>query len=544
MADKIDELFAKLEALLDGGDDVDEAELNSILDALESEAAGESEKEAALEEVYDLLFGEKHPGHGDQSVHGHPGGGRSAALRSGRAFSGPGNTAAANARAAAAGKRARANQSANSKKRNASQVRSNLQEQSSSIRKQALSNLGQGPKKLSKREQQDAANNERFNQLQRRVSRKPNAKKPGSSIVWKVKLPKSLYPKKTKEFDDNSVFTLTKDLTTDRLRWFSLVSNNFYDRDNEVFTEQSHRDYVDYVEATKDFPELWVWHTPGTRFGSCDFVDYADNFLIASGLIDEGAEVGAQSLVNSKERIGVSHGYKYRMSDKKEDGSYAHYRTFEVSVLPAHRASNYVTMWHMQSNKEDLMSLREDKKAFLVEHFGAEKAERIEAQLEELSKEIVGSGVRFKEIFDSPEPEEEAVLDDDGDDDDDAGSDDSTSESAESADAGESEADAVLAGVKALTAEFTSVKEILTKVTATLDGLDTRVSELEKSDDEKVSAKLAPRKAAVSGMRPSESSKNVVDADKEKVLEEAKDAPENPVAGYIQQLGIGGRITS
>ena len=68
-------------------------------------------------------------------------------------------------------------------------------------------------------------------------------------------------------------------------RWLSAYSNNFKDRDGEIFTEAAHKEFVRAADKLNRYPELWVWHTPGSRIGFCDFLDVSDGFIVASGKV-------------------------------------------------------------------------------------------------------------------------------------------------------------------------------------------------------------------------------------------------------------------
>jgi hypothetical protein len=72
-----------------------------------------------------------------------------------------------------------------------------------------------------------------------------------------------------------------------RMRWYARYSNNFKDRDGEIITEAAHKEYIDWAASGGVYPELWLWHTPGTRFGQADWLDYASGFTHASGLVDD-----------------------------------------------------------------------------------------------------------------------------------------------------------------------------------------------------------------------------------------------------------------
>ena len=158
-------------------------------------------------------------------------------------------------------------------------------------------------------------------------------------------------------------------------RWLAVVSNQFRDRDGEIITEKAHQDFVRAVaEEEIPHPELWLWHTPGTKVGQSDLVAYSDGFLLASGTFDDAAT--AERLSTMEAELGVSHGFR-----KQQTGSdITAYRTFEVSLLPHEWAANPWTAVDF-SNKEKDMALTDEQRAFLAQALGEEKAKEIEATL-------------------------------------------------------------------------------------------------------------------------------------------------------------------
>lgn len=297
-------------------------------------------------------------------------------------------------------------------------------------------------------------------------------------------------------------------------RWLTTTTNRFKDREGEIFSEEAHKEYVEYANAFKHYPELWLWHTPGSKLGQADFADYADGFVVHSGTFDKGKEAVAASLVAAKE-LAVSHGYKYRAADK-EDGVYDWYRTFEVSVLPAARAANAWT--DIVSKKEVDMPFSEEKKAFLVKHMGEEEVGSLEKNLASLSKQLEAAGVEFKDILDEipkPEPEPEDEPEPEG--------------------GREPDASAQLQGIS-------SKLEILTtqvgEIRGELVGFKERLDAAERSDDEKISEKMSPRRQAPgNGGGPATSEKTLVSSKEQKELEQQE--KEDPIKPYVDDLTKG-----
>lgn len=181
-------------------------------------------------------------------------------------------------------------------------------------------------------------------------------------------------------------------------RWVTIHTNKFIDRDREIFTEQAHCNYVARVDASKNYPDLQLWHTP-VPIGRADMIDYDDRgFVIASGTYLPGYEdVGERLAELAKEQpLGCSHGFKYDRLDRL-DGVFDWYDTREITVLPLRRAANLLTTSHPLGSKEIEM-LNTEKAAFLERALGPERfAAEIEGKLDELARKAADEGLDFKD---------------------------------------------------------------------------------------------------------------------------------------------------
>lgn len=186
-----------------------------------------------------------------------------------------------------------------------------------------------------------------------------------------------------------SRFTLTKDAKGD-LRWFSVVSGNFKDRDREIFPADVHQEYIDFLDRTKEYPELRIWHTPGTRLGVADWADTQSGFVMMSGLIDKGKEAEAETLAAMPDQ-GASHGFKFHY---RAPGVIGFYRTFEVSVLPLTHAAFPWTNFGI--TKET--SMKPEKRQYLEQVLGKDRVEAIIGQADTLQKSLVAAGIEWKDF--------------------------------------------------------------------------------------------------------------------------------------------------
>ena len=184
-------------------------------------------------------------------------------------------------------------------------------------------------------------------------------------------------------------------------RWFGWVSNHFRDNDNppEILSSKAHQDFVDYVDKTGKFPELWLWHVPGSRIGKADMVDFADGFLIESGLFDPGAEDVAQKLATETDPVTMSHGF-FRTKAMDANGITDGYLQFEASITPQGPEANPWTAF--SAIKEAKMPLSENKKAFLAKYLPAETIASLEGKTDELRKAAEAAGVDWKAVEGDP----------------------------------------------------------------------------------------------------------------------------------------------
>lgn len=132
-------------------------------------------------------------------------------------------------------------------------------------------------------------------------------------------------------------------------RWVAWYTNAYQDRDGEWFSEKSIKDDIARMNTTKEFPELWFWHIPGTRMGQADAAMKVGRFAIATGTFDDNPY--GQWMKSYLKRQGkayiLSHGFKFpRVA--LVDGVYHVHSTFEISPLLATKASNPLTFFAVE----------------------------------------------------------------------------------------------------------------------------------------------------------------------------------------------------
>lgn len=179
-----------------------------------------------------------------------------------------------------------------------------------------------------------------------------------------------------------------------RLRYWAIASNNFYDNKGKEFPEAAQHDYVDWVwqDPERRMAELQIWHTPGTRLGQDDWVDFDGHFLHSTGLIDVGREELARKYASDPE-IAMSHGYVVVWDEHERAVSF---RSYEKSVLPRQYAGNSFTSFGLE---EDNVAFSEPRKNFLREGgLSDDEITARERRWEEFGSTLEKMGIGFHEL--------------------------------------------------------------------------------------------------------------------------------------------------
>jgi len=297
------------------------------------------------------------------------------------------------------------------------------------------------------------------------------------------KAPSDADPDDKKKPGQNGAF-IAKKQADGTYRWVAVYSDTNWDRDKERFTAEAHKDYVDWVDRTKNYPDLRLWHIPGTTFGKTDMIDMDTNgYMVATGTIDAGKEFAVEALRKSDKVLGISHGFYF---PSLINGEYSKgYRTYEISVLPWEKAANENTGFFAG---EETPMLTPEKKAFIASALGDQFASRLETTLAEASSKAKENGVSFKQlmesVIDGVEAKEAADI---------AAKNASQSASVDT--------NAIVEQLKAFMApQLDSINE-------TLKSYETKFASLEASDDDKISKAMSQKK----GFNPTSDSSTSAD---------------------------------
>lgn len=187
-----------------------------------------------------------------------------------------------------------------------------------------------------------------------------------------------------------------KEQSDGRLRFLCAPTNCFQDREGDIFPVVAHKEYVEWADNKQFYPELWVWHTPGTRLGQVDWMDVSDGILVESGLIDEGMEDVARGFKSSD---GMSHGYIY--ADTKEGSNVVdRYWAYEISLLPRAWAANAGGMFNLTEGEK---MFKPEKKAYLKERLGVDdgRVDEFEKATTAFADSMKSLGIAWKDADDT-----------------------------------------------------------------------------------------------------------------------------------------------
>lgn len=189
-------------------------------------------------------------------------------------------------------------------------------------------------------------------------------------------------------------------------RWMAIYSNKFRDRDNppEIISEASHLDFVKSVNAGElPFPELWLWHVGGSKWGVADFVGYDDNgFAVGTGTVDKGKEWIAEALMSFEGDLLTSHGMPKGSIQRDPDDPtiIIGHITKEISPLPGNEAANEFTSFNISGSEVKQMAFSDEERAKLLAL--NVDPDTLEAQTDEKAQQT--EGLENKEAESQPAP--------------------------------------------------------------------------------------------------------------------------------------------
>lgn len=283
------------------------------------------------------------------------------------------------------------------------------------------------------------------------------------------------------------------------------TTNSFIDRDGEIFTDKSIKEYIARHKGDEVKGELKYRHIDGSKFGDIIYQAMSGRFLVEASVFNDNAVgqafkqlfkqyPGGHPTV-SPEGWGCSHGYLYEGVDR-EDGVYEWFEKKETSVLPASVASNphnpSLEVYEMDAKSKDE----------LTAIVGEEVSDQIAATGEALTKKKEDEGIANKETEAPAEIEAETEVTEE------PKAEEPVVEPIEEPEAKPeeeedevpalvgkemvkaiSEAVAAQFDIDSLSTAFKSLTNQLATVNQKVDAVVTRLTEVERSDEERLAEK-------------------------------------------------------
>lgn len=184
--------------------------------------------------------------------------------------------------------------------------------------------------------------------------------------------------------------------------WLATWTNNFKDRDQEIFPEREIQAYIRRVDmGIVPQPTLQIWHGgKSVQVGVAEQVDGHGHFGIAAGVFDDTAQGKAArdyyaDPAHAKE-TSISHGFTFPA--REFDGKhYKRFNTFEISLLPRGVEANLYTS--LEGVKA--MQISDAKKPYFEKVFGKELFATILDNLDEKGKALEELGAEYKDFSDT-----------------------------------------------------------------------------------------------------------------------------------------------
>ncbi len=203
-----------------------------------------------------------------------------------------------------------------------------------------------------------------------------------------------------------------------KYRWVLFSSTAYRDRDGDIVSTKAQEDDCDEMNRTNNFGVLRWWHVgkpyttvksdwrsyiagSGIDLGECDTSVMIKRVRVESGTFYHN-EVG-ERLKEVANELSVSIGFSHPEDEPDREGVFSNVHTFERSLLPKGKQSNYFASIPVIEKESKLMNDNE-KAAKLKEHLGAIFG-LVMNKAEATDKAAEATGTTFKE-GDEKKPDE------------------------------------------------------------------------------------------------------------------------------------------
>lgn len=186
--------------------------------------------------------------------------------------------------------------------------------------------------------------------------------------------------------------------------WIAWWSNNFKDRDDELFTAKAIDAYVKRVDmGIVEPPALAIWHLGEKSYiGQAAWVARHGHSVMAAGEFDAATKERVKAYYRKNaSKTALSHGFTFPKSSFK-DGVYHAFNSFEISLLPRGvEANSYTSLEGVKA-----MPVTKEKQEYLKEvGYTDEEITDILASREARDKAIEATGEAFKDFTDPDQTE-------------------------------------------------------------------------------------------------------------------------------------------
>lgn len=141
-----------------------------------------------------------------------------------------------------------------------------------------------------------------------------------------------------------------------KLRWISVSSNPYKDRDGEYVTLKSLQKAVALGDLTGIRGTFRWWHVDGVDFGPCDFQAMHGKFLVESGTFFD--ERTGRYIAEKADNLEISIAFVHPDTEPDYEKAYHNIGIFERSAVPRGLASNTLTQLAVKGYNMDAKKLQ------------------------------------------------------------------------------------------------------------------------------------------------------------------------------------------
>lgn len=209
-----------------------------------------------------------------------------------------------------------------------------------------------------------------------------------------------------------------------KYRWVLLSTNSYSDRDGEIVSQAAQEADVARMKETGNYGPLRLWHLgypnietkeagPGVDIGDCDYAEMFGRVRVESGTFRNDRVAAA--IKERPDQWAASIGFLHPVNQPDREGVYTDSWTFERSLLPVSRASNYLAPL-AAILKENSMATKEEKIKGLGEMLkDPEAAGVVLKMVEDTESTAVALGLRLKEMGDKKNKPAEGSAEEEAD---------------------------------------------------------------------------------------------------------------------------------